>query len=289
MFNYKNEKLYFWESKRRVYKAEVSLIDMVISEFTSHFIDHINLGYKIYYLNFKSKHNFSLNEDELNYLYTENLRNGEKLFYFFSDNIKKIKLFQRSDLFYLTSLKSLGLLILIPRLDENNRYYFNLVLGVSDDFDITRFNNNDVLKSVKLYSIIELNSFNLSEIFVDKIFDFLNNKFKDVDIISEEVDFWFNEFTGELENSKFSKKGRRYYKKAIFKLICYHVYWLHGENQIKNTLFEIDYGYKEKILIPRSNNEIQIVECYQHSCLEDLLGYNREKLNCMFWKIFEDL
>ena len=161
MFNNKNGKLYRNEVNKRIYLGFVSLIGMVVSELTLYLSNHIDIGYRIYYLKCKSKHSFSLNSEKLNYLFTEDVRNGERLFYFFSDNIKKIKLFQKLDLFYLTSLKELGLLILISKLDENDKYYFNLILGFKNNFDIKLFNNN-VLNSAKLYFVVELNDFNLS-------------------------------------------------------------------------------------------------------------------------------
>lgn len=134
MFNQK--KLYRVESSTRVYNETVSSYDIFYSEMLIHLNNHINLNYKIYYLNCKSNHNFLLNCDELKYLYTENVRCNESLYYCFSENIKKIKYSQKSDLFFLTNLKNLDLLILIPKLDENNKYYFDLILGIKPVFNI---------------------------------------------------------------------------------------------------------------------------------------------------------
>lgn len=49
-----------------------------------------------------------------------------------------------------------------------------------------------------------------------------------------------------------------------------------GEFQLVDTLFQIDYGYKEKMLIPEKNNNFKIIESYNNFCLEDLIGYNDE-------------
>jgi hypothetical protein len=185
MFNQKP--LYRIENSVRVYNEKISSYDMFFSEIALHLSNHIGLNYKIYYLNCKSKHDFSLNDCELKYLYTEDTRRNESLYYYFSENIKKIKYFQRSDLFFLTSLKNLDLLILIPKLDENNKYYFNLILGIKSEFDINQFYNIN-FQSIILNSVIELNNFNLCENYMSKIFDIKNNKFKDNRTNNEEFE-----------------------------------------------------------------------------------------------------
>lgn len=163
-----------------------------------------------------------------------------------------------------------------------------MIVAFKNEFDIKKFNDS-FLQSVYINSVIELNSLNLTNDFVSQIFDFENNKFKDMDFIPEETIFWVNEFSDKSEYAKLSKKGRRYYKKTIFKLVCYHMYWLHGEFQTSNSSFQIDRGYKEKMLIKDSNNELQIIESYDWTCLEDLLGYNPEDMNFKFWKIYSYL
>jgi hypothetical protein len=289
MFNLK--KLYRIESGTRVYLDDVGMFDMFASEILINFNNHINLGYKIYYLCCKSKYNFSLTKEELEYLYKENSIDGESLYYFFSENIKFVKCLQKQDLFFLTNLKNLGLVILIPKLDENNKYYFNLVLGVKEFFDIEQFNKWD-FKSICVCSYTELNQFNLCENYLSKIFDIENNKFKNYNINKNASQLWVNELIkidSNPGNSKFSSKGRRIYKKMIFNLICFHMYWLDDKSQLFDSLFQIDYGYKEKILIPDINNEFQIIESYQQSSLLDLIGYNREYFCFNFWKIYKNL
>jgi hypothetical protein len=73
MFNKDN--LYRIENGRRVYDSEKGgVFEFTYSEITVNFEQYMNLGTKIFYLKGKSKHNFSLNISELNYLYTYNLR-----------------------------------------------------------------------------------------------------------------------------------------------------------------------------------------------------------------------
>lgn len=44
---------------------------------------------------------------------------------------------------------------------------------------------------------------------------------------------------------------------------------------MSNSIFQVDNGYTEKILIP-DGKDFKITESYQHYCFEDLIGYNSE-------------
>lgn len=135
-----NNKLYRVENGFRIYtQGEVGIEEIFYSEINIHFYDHLNFGAKIYYLQCNSKHKFSLNQNELEYLYTLDKRYEEDLFYVFSDNIKNIKYFQKLDLFFITNLKYLYFICLIPKLDKNNKYYFDLIIAVKPEFDINQF------------------------------------------------------------------------------------------------------------------------------------------------------
>lgn len=227
------EKLYKIFDGKRIYNSDITNFDLFSSEILINFNNHINLGYKIYYLMCGSNHNFSLNVNDLKYLYTEDARCDEPLYFVFSPNVEKIKKAQKFDLFFLMGLKNLGLLILIPKLDDDNKYYFNLILAVKSDFDIKKFYNFN-FNSIILKSVVELNMFNLSEFYVKNIFDFENTKFKDNEISLSESDLLrklkksdkklFNENLEFPEYVKFSKKLFRVYKKIIFKHICFHIY-----------------------------------------------------------------
>lgn len=286
MFN--NTQFYKVISGKRVYSETISSYDIYYAEFYTQLLDHISWGYKIYFLKCKSKHNFFLNHEDLKYLNTQDARVNEPLYYCFSKNIENIKYYQRSDLFFLTSLKNLGLLVLIPKLDKNNKYYFNLIIGVKAEFDVSQLNKWG-FKSIIIDSCIELNNFNLNIDFLKKIFDIENNKFKDNRTNTEEVKLWKNKFIDDnSKNPKLTKQGRRVYKKIIFKEICFHLYWLDGDYQLKNSSFEIDYGFKEKILIPDGKNNFRVIESYSHCCLEDLIGYDEDVFHFSFWRIYQN-
>lgn len=113
----------------------------LISEFLFQIKHQLNSGCRVVYLDCSSKHDFFLNDQELHYLGTCYVRTHETLNYIFSENIKNIKYSQRCDLFFLTSLQNLDLLILLPKLDENNKYYFNMLLVVKKEFNVDQINN----------------------------------------------------------------------------------------------------------------------------------------------------
>jgi hypothetical protein len=135
----KNGVLYRIENNCRIYQEDVSIEDVFYSELNLHFLDYLNNNTKIYYLQFASNYNFSLNDNEKNYLYSLDERNKEDLNFVYSENIKIIKSNQKIDLFFLTSLKNIDFLLLIPRLDIDYKYYFNLIIGVNYNFDINQF------------------------------------------------------------------------------------------------------------------------------------------------------
>jgi hypothetical protein len=139
---FKKNELYRIENGKRIYDSEKGgVFEFAYSEICINFQQYMNLGAKIFYLRGDSKHNFSLNGSELNYLCTFNLRWHEFLKFVFSKNIEIIKKSQRSDLFLLTNLKNCEFVYLLPRLDAQNKFYFDLLLGVKTDFNINQFYN----------------------------------------------------------------------------------------------------------------------------------------------------
>jgi hypothetical protein len=139
---FKENKLYRIEDSKRVYDSEKGgVFEFTYSEICCNYQQYMALGTKIFYLNGRSKHNFLLNDSELNYLYTYHLRWKEPINFVFSKNIEIIKKTQRSDLFLLTNLKNCEFVYLLPRLDTKNKFYFDLVLGVKSNFDINQFYN----------------------------------------------------------------------------------------------------------------------------------------------------
>lgn len=282
------QKLFRVENNQRIYKGDVSIENIFYSELNIHFLDYLNNNTKIYYLQFKPNFNIVLNSDELNYLFTLDYSHDESLGFFFSKTLKKIKLSQKDDLFFLTNLKNLDFLILLPQLTNDNKYYFNLIVGVTFNFDLNSFFDWKV-KTCTIKNINEVNKFNLTEIYLSKIINVLNNKFRNDMISNSEFYLYKNCFTGPDNNinSKFTNKGRRIYKKIIFRKICFHFYWYNNSIlKLDNTGFWIDWGYKDNVLVEKKNDKLNLIEIYHPSCLFDILLDSPEYICFQIWKLY---
>jgi len=71
-----------------------------IAQFLFQLKYQLNSGCKIIYFDCSSTHTFILDEADLSFLKIDGARIGEILNYVFSENIKKIKYYQRLDLFF---------------------------------------------------------------------------------------------------------------------------------------------------------------------------------------------
>jgi hypothetical protein len=72
---FKKDRLYKIVEGKRVYDSEKGgVFEFTYSEVCVNLEQYMNLDTKIFYLRGESKHNFSLNDSELNYLYTFKLR-----------------------------------------------------------------------------------------------------------------------------------------------------------------------------------------------------------------------
>ena len=95
-------------------------------------------------------------------------------------------------------MKNIDFLILIPKLDINNKYYYNLVIGVDCNFNLNQFYNWS-LKSVNIKNVNELTFLNLNEVVLNQIFDLLNNKFRT--ILNLHIQFLLNDYLFTLQHN----------------------------------------------------------------------------------------
>ena len=281
------DKLYRVEDGKRVYDSDKGgVFEFTYSEICVNFYQYMQENTKIFYLVGSSKHAFSLNDLDLNYLCALNLRCFEPLKFIFSKNIEIIKFLQRSDLFLLTNLKNCEFVYLLPRLDNKNKFYFNLILGVKSNFDINQFYNWN-LKSINITSVVEITDFNLNYNFIKKIFDFENCKFRDNRTCEEEYDLKHN-FRRNLINQKkwgnnnINKIIRRWHYKFIFKQITNHCYWYNDKIVMNDeSIFFIDYKWDNSIILKKTENgELIGVKEYMYvGGLIDTFEYNSETVN----------
>lgn len=287
---FKKNDLYRVEGDKRIYDSEKGgVFEFTYSEICVNFHQYIGFGTKIFYLKCDSKHKFSLNDSELNYLYTYHLRWNEHLNFVFSVNIEIIKKLQKFDLFFLTNLKYCEFVYLLPRLDTQNKFYFDLVLGVKTDFDIGQF-YNWTLKSVNIISTVEINNFNLNYDFIKKIFNFENCKFRDNCICKQEYHY-LKQFKKNENNLKkwndinLNKIITRLNYKFMFKSITNHCYWYDGKvvNSDISDFF-IDYKWDTSVVFEKNENgEIISQGGYMYvGGLLDTFEYNYETINFIY-------
>lgn len=284
---FKKDKLYKIEGGKRIYDSEKGgVFEFTYSEICVNFEQYMNLGTKIFYLKGNSRHNFSLNDSELNYLYTYNLRWGEPLKFVFSKNIEIIKKLQRSDLFLLTNLKNCEFVYLLPRLDTQNKFYFDLVLGVKTSFDINQF-YSWILQSINIINVVEINNFNLNYDCIKEIFNFENCKFRDNSVCEEEYYFLKN-FKKDENNIKkwndinINKIIKRCNYKFLFKGITNHCYWYNDKVvNSDDANFFIDYEWDTSVVFKKNENgEIIASKEYMYvGGLLDTFDYNYDTLN----------
>lgn len=281
------DKLYVIEDGKRVYDSEkCGVFEFTYSEICVNFQQYIDLGTKIYYLKCGSKHSFYLNDAELNYLYTYNSRWNEPLQFVFSKNIEIIKKLQKSDLFLLTNLKNCEFVYLLPRLDNQNKFYFDLILGVKSNFDLNLFYNL-TLQSINIKNIFEINNFSLNYKNVKEIFNFENCMFRDNSSCKEEFYFLHNFKINENNIKRLGQKNmdkfiRRSNYKFIFKRITNHCYWYNNTVVYSDeSNFYIDYKLDTSVVLKKNeNNEIVAVKEYMYvGGLLDTFDYNYETLN----------
>ena len=281
------DKLYKIELSRRIYDSDKGgVFEFTYSEICVNFEQYMSIGTKIFYLKGGTKHNFSLNKSELDYLYTYNLRSKEPLNFVFSKNIEIIKKTQRSDLFLLTNLKNCEFVYLLPRLDDKNKFYFDLVLGVTSNFDINQF-YSWVLKSINIVNVTEINNFNLDYNYVKNIFDFEKCKFRDNGNCKEEyyfLEFFINNKTRikNWNDANVEKIVKRWNYKFDFKKITNHCYWYNDKIvQSADSIFFIDYKWDTSFVIKKDENgELIATKDYMFvGGLLDTFEYNYDTIN----------
>lgn len=282
-----DNKFYKIINGKRVYNNDIDVFNLFYNEILFHFKNQLKLNTKIFYLKCSTKHNFQLNQFDLDYLSILFKRREENLNFIFSDNIKKIKCSQRNDLFFLTNLKNLDFICLLPKLDSKNFFYFELILGVSKNFNIFQFYDWN-LQSVAIDNFIELNNFNLNYEQIKTIFDLEKNNFRDNVMSEDEGVLWSKHFVNKQGiDLKLTKIGVRLYKKFIFKLICVHLYWLVGDCQLDDSIFWID-GFHDNVLILDDRNNLQIEKNNEPWSFINLLIYNPEYINFNTWEMFQN-
>jgi len=123
-------------------------------------LDH---KYKVFYLEFYSKHKIEFTNEDLKFLENSHTINTV------SSNIKMVGCLQLNDLIYLTENFNIHFLCAIPRL-KNNLYYFDLIICVDSNFNLNSINNKFNMGTIDVF--IEFNKNILSYSLLHSLIDF---------------------------------------------------------------------------------------------------------------------
>ena len=160
-------------------ELQVSVRDLFNSELEI-ILDFLNKeGYAIYFAYFYSKKNTVWTKEDQQYI---NDFDKEYIFknaeYVYPKNIDFIKKNKLEDLIFLESLANLVLLFLIPKLDGNNCFYYDLILVIKDTYNpklLVNFSSN----LVSLNKIVNYRDLNCNYEFVESFFNLKDNIFRE--------------------------------------------------------------------------------------------------------------
>ena len=154
------------------------------SEFEVFFNNLSNNNVSFYLLNNSPNTNIILNQDDFNYLNQSREQRDNNKMVNYSQNINLIKNNQLQDFWKIYNINGLEIWFVLPYLTEDNKYYYNLLIGLNNNGNIDDFLNLN-LNLVKINSFEYINN-KISYEFFKSIFNFENFLFKDEEFTKEE-------------------------------------------------------------------------------------------------------
>jgi hypothetical protein len=283
--------LFEWNNLKNCRLYDITKYDSInifYSELIHEFNRCIQKGYNVYFYENIPVHNIIFTENDKNYLkLPKGVNYNKEIKYEFSENLKYIKEKQYLDFKWLLCRNKLDFLFCIPNLNEDNKYYYNFIIG---------FKNKDTINNmleykfnlIKIENTIYLNQMTLNE-------GILENFFK----IKEYADNFviFNDNNAGFDQSwrfKYNNEGLRTVKtgwessieediKDSLMKIKYHFYY--NDDMINNMFFFTDlYNLSESMTIDENKNIVPKIEPY-YSHFTDLVGYAEEIFYFEFWDI----
>jgi hypothetical protein len=282
----KNGKLYFVKYingvECRIYnELEVTPVQAFYSELEVYFNQCIEKGYNIYVLNNKPTHNIELTNSDVTYI-SMNSHMEEPFGYYFSENLKYIKENQYIDYKWLLCENKLDFLICIPNLDEDNKYYYNFIIGLKDKFKINNIINHK-FNLIELINCQYLNQMFFNTYFLENLFKIkkiedentVTTNFKDSSFTSNEINLWRG------------KKGKNFpiqdYIKMCLVRISFHFYY---DNSLKKMCAYTDFlELVNGVVAQRTENGVEFKSVPYPVPFIDLIDHNDEFLYFMSWEI----
>jgi len=267
----------------RVYNEfEITPVQAFYSELGLYFNQCIREGYNIYVFNNKPIHEIKFSNEDIGYISTDPHKHREELFdYYFSENIKYIKKNQLKDYEWLLCENKFDFLISIPNLDENNKYYYNFIIGTKDANKISNLINHE-FNLIKLDSIQYLNQILFDIEFLEKLFKIKNiENLDNVTTIFKNKDFTYYEINLWKDNDgKYFPFDK--YIKACLEKISFHFYYDNSINKVYayTNFLELANG----VAIQNTEESFKIDSALYPMSFTDIIGYD-ELLFFVQWEI----
>ena len=169
-------------------ELEVPLVDAVYSEFEIFFEVFQKEGYCFYLLNGFPASNTVFTREEKTYLQIDKEEKYEKnTGYSNYPNICFVKQAKLIDMRFLENLVNIKFIFFIPKLNNRGVFYYNLVLGYLGEHSLdplTTFHS----ELTKLGDAIPMAHLDINFDYLQKLFNFENNIFREVSLTKEETD-----------------------------------------------------------------------------------------------------
>jgi len=230
----------------RVYNEALYGTDSALySELEIFFNNLLNNGVNFYLLHNIPNTNIILNQDDFNYLNQSREQRDNNKMVNHPQNINLIKNNQSQDFWKIYNIRGLEIWFVLPYLTEDNKYYYNLLIGLNNNGNISDFLN---LNSIKINSFEYINNKIFYEFF-KSIFNFENFLFKGAEFTKEERDLIDNH-----EKLKLTEESIQFYK-CFYEVRNYRnkyhttppQWLLDKEDELKKKLFKKStelYDYK---------------------------------------------
>lgn len=190
--------------------------------------------------------NFSTVNDIISYCnshFNDNFFKKEKKINLSADDVLNIKQLQADDLYYLYSNLLFKVLYVIPQKNENDQYYYNLIIAINKDINLNKIINYSY-NLITIDKIIPISILNINNNFIENLFPTYNSIFRNLDfdlndsyLESTQEIFFKNKILNinpdlnsnlnldyQAWNNIYKSFDQNLYAKASFKKLCFHTY-----------------------------------------------------------------
>lgn len=212
----KNDDRYFWYNEEmvtpygavyRYYNNEILSLSVILcSELQLWLFKLLDQGIQLFFIENNPNGGIIFNEASGDFFHLKNNFTRINSWSDYTPNLLKAKKFQEADLIDMYNSMLFEVLIIVPMLDNDNRYFFNVIAGVTS-LNTEKFKDffKKSFKTIKINKIHPLNKLNLSISFINKML-----------LIFDEKTFNENYFFYECQKPFLFKKWDLYRSNPIY-------------------------------------------------------------------------